>query len=393
MARAARLTLTNGHRGTVVLPAEHGTPPKCGRSDRWMFVLNNYTETEEEDISRLFDDKQKNIKYIVFGREIAPTTETPHLQGFVVFKSTYRPTLAGIIKLFNINRNGVNPVHFKISTCRNIVDAAEYCKKDGDFVQFGQLPEAPIQGKDAALLACIADMKAGMVNPKEIRSAYPGVYSKHRMLITELIQDYKVPFPVQKFPLRYWQSELNDILKKEANEREIIFVVDPIGNSGKTWFHRYYRDIHPDGAAQMIPNSNFLNMSFNLDPDIRVLFIDVRRSSDKIDYNLLEAVKDGEVDSNKYHPQIKRLDKVHVVVFTNHEPCMTSLSADRYVMIRVTEANNRTPPDLASNPEVRTYLEDATEVQTIVELNDDGDSVIQEMTIAFQREIIDLTDF
>lgn len=391
MARTQRLTLTNGHPGSIVLPAEHGTAPACGRSDRWLFVLNNYTEQEEEDISRLFDDKSKKIKYIVFGREIAPSTGTPHLQGFVQFDSKYRPTVSGVIKTFGVGRNGVNPIHFKISTCRNPSDAAEYCKKDGDFVQFGKFPEAPIQGKDSALLNCIADMKAGMTNPKIIRDCYPAVYSKHSKLLQELIQDYRVPPEVEKHPLRIWQQDLYAKLIRPANDREIIFVVDPIGNCGKTWFHRYYRDIFPTGIAQMIPNSNFREMSYHLNADIKVMFIDVRRSSEKIDYNFLEAVKDGEVDSNKYTPYLKCLKKVHVVVFTNHEPCMISLSRDRYVLLRVTEDNNRTAPDL--EPQIRTYTEEATEVQTIVELNDEGDSVIQEMTVAFQREIIDLTDF
>lgn len=402
MARAARLLLTNGHPGTVVLPPDHGTTPKCGRAERWLFVLNNYTEAEEEKIARLFDDKGKNIKYLVFGREIAPTTLIPHLQGFVVFKSTYRPTLAGIIRLFDINRNGVNPVHFKISTCRNLIDAADYCKKDGDFFQTGTLPEPPQQGKDAALLACIADMKAGMTNPREIRDAYPAIYSKHRGLIGELIQDYRVPPPPDVWQLRFWQQDLyHRLTVGEPNDREIIFVVDPIGNCGKTWFHRYFRMLHDD-KAQMIPNSNYRDMAYMLDPDIKCLFIDVRRSSEKIDYNFLEAVKDGEVDSTKYIPHVKRLKKCHVVVFTNIAPCMTSLSRDRYAVITINEGSNELAresvwvdavAEVATEPEVRVYTEDATEVQTIVELNDEGDSVIQEMTVAFQREIIDLTDF
>ena len=77
MARAARLLLTNGHPGTVVLPPDHGTTPKCGRAERWLFVLNNYTEAEEEKIARLFDDKGKNIKYLVFGRYVDLKTTNP----------------------------------------------------------------------------------------------------------------------------------------------------------------------------------------------------------------------------------------------------------------------------------------------------------------------------
>ena len=42
----------------------------------FIFVLNNYTE---EDVERL---TKFPCRYIVFAKEIAPTTGTPHLQGY-----------------------------------------------------------------------------------------------------------------------------------------------------------------------------------------------------------------------------------------------------------------------------------------------------------------------
>lgn len=47
---------------------------------RFLFTLNNYTE---DDCQRLLGRVPLLAKYIVFGKEIAPTTETPHLQGYV----------------------------------------------------------------------------------------------------------------------------------------------------------------------------------------------------------------------------------------------------------------------------------------------------------------------
>lgn len=50
----------------------------------WCFTLNNYTDAECESIQAW------EVKRIAVGKEVAPTTGTPHLQGFVCFKSTYR---------------------------------------------------------------------------------------------------------------------------------------------------------------------------------------------------------------------------------------------------------------------------------------------------------------
>lgn len=55
----------------------------------FVFTLNNWTEQEYEKILKL------KYNYIVIGDEIAPTTGTPHLQGYVHFKS---PTSSNTIR-------------------------------------------------------------------------------------------------------------------------------------------------------------------------------------------------------------------------------------------------------------------------------------------------------
>lgn len=51
------------------------------RSRGWCFTINNYTDEHIKTVREL------DAEYIVFGREIAPTTGTPHLQCFAYFKS------------------------------------------------------------------------------------------------------------------------------------------------------------------------------------------------------------------------------------------------------------------------------------------------------------------
>jgi hypothetical protein len=84
---------------------------------------------------------------------------------------------------------------------------------------------------------------------------------------------------------------------------------------------------------------------------------------------------------------VKKLGPCHVVVFMNRQPSMEELSLDRYKIIDLTPALNL----VANIPEP--VIETETETQTIIELNDDGDSVIRELEIAVEREVYDLTSF
>lgn len=61
------------------------------RVRNWCFTLNNYTEGDIEMLKSLKDCK------IMFGKEEAPTTGTPHLQGFIMFKNPR--TLVGLKRI------------------------------------------------------------------------------------------------------------------------------------------------------------------------------------------------------------------------------------------------------------------------------------------------------
>ena len=103
------------------------------RSRRFVFTYNNYPE-EYNDDARL-DSWLESIgaKYIIVGREVAPSTNTPHLQGYCEFANAR--TFARLHQLF--------PGAHVESARGSGVQCREYCIKDGDFRERGEPPRDP----------------------------------------------------------------------------------------------------------------------------------------------------------------------------------------------------------------------------------------------------------
>lgn len=81
----------------------------------WCFTLNNYTEDELSRLSTL------NCRFITYGREVAPDTQTPHLQGFVSFRDSR--TLSAVKK-------DVPRAHLEPKSANSTFDQAiGYCSK------------------------------------------------------------------------------------------------------------------------------------------------------------------------------------------------------------------------------------------------------------------------
>lgn len=95
----------------------------------YCLTINNPTPEHEALFS---DDK---FEYSVFGREIAPTTNTPHLQGYIHYKKKVR----GGKVIAEFPGAHVTPANGTAKANR------AYCIKDGDFQEYGTLPTEPTQ--------------------------------------------------------------------------------------------------------------------------------------------------------------------------------------------------------------------------------------------------------
>lgn len=101
---------------------------QMSQSSRWCFTLNNPDLCEVADFQLICDDPVR-VVYAIFGDEVGEEG-TFHVQGFVVFKGKHR--LSGVKKF--LERAHWEPARGSSS------QAADYCKKDGKFVEFGECP-------------------------------------------------------------------------------------------------------------------------------------------------------------------------------------------------------------------------------------------------------------
>lgn len=94
----------------------------------YVFTVNNFSEEDEQQCWAL-PWECKDCRYIVVGKEVGESG-TPHLQGYISFK---QPKSLKQLKDF------FPTAHFEPRK-GTPSQAAEYCKKDGDFFEWGEIP-------------------------------------------------------------------------------------------------------------------------------------------------------------------------------------------------------------------------------------------------------------
>lgn len=143
--------------------------PEKGRT--FIFTLNNY---DDSDVERLGQHWDRHFTYLGFGREIAPTTGTPHLQGVCRARNSARVRnisrlLAGICELADGKAFHVEIARGSFKQCR------DYCKKDGFFTEYGQ---PPAQGSRTDL-KCASALIAGGQSVEDAVKHCPEVFVKY----------------------------------------------------------------------------------------------------------------------------------------------------------------------------------------------------------------------
>lgn len=291
------------------------------RSRAFCFTLNN---PNAGDRLLLLSFAQTCVYYVA-GNEHSPTTNTPHLQGYFYLKNG--KTIAAVKKMPAFARAHVEAAR---GTPK---EASDYCKKDGDFVEHGELPS---QGKRTDLESFVSRVEEAPLSRRELIKEFPAILAKYPAFV-DLVTDEFAARPVAPdILLKDWQIELFARMKVEANWRTIEFVVDLQGGGGKTTFADYCEALLPDRVQVLKPGRSQDN-AYSLDISKRVFIMDVPRCRmEHLNYYFLEEIKDGRVHSGKYMSRDKRLPRgCHVMVFCNEFPDMTKLSVDRYLITQI----------------------------------------------------------
>ena len=147
----------------------------------------------------------------------------------------------------------------------------------------------------------------------------------------------KLPAPQVEVILRPWQERLVEVMK--PSEREIIWIVDPAGNEGKSWFQKYLKDIHGlrvfDANIRRSSKCILHILSKEIVSLIDIFLFNVPRSfnMDEFPYEMLEELKDGKAESIKYNSIKLQVNTPNtVLVFSNENPDKERMSKDRWII-------------------------------------------------------------
>lgn len=213
--------------------------PKTSRHRKYCFTINNY---DDDDVKKVMT-WVKPSKYLIFGYEIAPTTGTKHIQGYVHFINA---------KCFSSMKKLIPKIHLEPAK-GNDTQNRNYCIKGGNYEEFGECSK---QGKRSDIDTIRDAIKSG----KNVRDCY------------EIATSYQA----SKFAENYYRVYHDT---KRTKPPLVLWLYGSTG-CGKT---RYAFDNYPE-LHNVAYHNNFFQ---GITPDHKVVLIDdFRKDFCKFNYLL-----------------------------------------------------------------------------------------------------------
>lgn len=196
---------------------------KMSRS--WLFTLNNYVPEEEDRIAKWFAEGK--IRYLVYQPELGESG-TPHLQGFVYFKTVQRMSaLKKVLKRAHLEK-------CKGTAAQNIGYCTKSETKSGPTVEFGTKPE---QGSRSDVKRFVDSVLEG-TSDLDLATKHPKEFCKYERSINRLRQakrrQNKKFEPVEV--LVFWGDAGTG---KSRRAKEIDPDLHDLNHTGDVWFDGY----------------------------------------------------------------------------------------------------------------------------------------------------------
>lgn len=159
--------------------AQHASPTEPtqlrGRHRSWCFTKNNYAVSDCDSILAI------PCRYVCFGKEIAPSTGTPHLQGYISFASG---------KTFSAVQRLLAGCHLLVARGTGAQNKL-YCSKEGDFFENGDCPSDSIAGGNLESARWDAAWSLAILGA--IEEIDPDIRMRHYTTIKKIGVDYMPP--------------------------------------------------------------------------------------------------------------------------------------------------------------------------------------------------------
>lgn len=126
------------------IPLVNDPPSLQGKRTRsWCYTVFPKPEQQMHELKNAYMNhlQQVGVTYAIFGLETCPDTGRPHFQGFVYFQNPrqFRSTKQNLTWEFQ-------PAH--VEPAMDIKASIDYCKKEGDFIEYGTPPMTQQQKGD-----------------------------------------------------------------------------------------------------------------------------------------------------------------------------------------------------------------------------------------------------
>jgi len=331
---------------------------------QWCFTAFDYEDNQKgrETRLKLYAAKRPSC-YIVYGYEICPKTKKPHLQGYIYCKG-------GIAKSV-IDSMAGGSADFVKTTAEFCI---KYCKKPETkdpskpvpFIELN-VEHAP---KDPAHMGGAGNAGGDLERERwrqvrifcngktyqQVADEHPDLAAKYMKAIKEWCKDFETQNiksgwdadfvedtadhewtrPFQEFVFNHINTNL-----EKWQARKICWIAEAHGGIGKTTFAHHLRIKYKD-MVQILEPSDYNNMAYLLDSTKKIFIVDCQMTKNKDDmYPMLEALKNGCVQSVKYECHQKWIRRPIVIVFSNQVPDLGMMSAGRYELF-----DTENPPTL-----------------------------------------------
>ncbi|AUM61948.1 Rep [uncultured virus] len=277
----------------------------------WTFTFNNYTEFVERHIKEC-----ELFTYLIYGHEIAPTTETIHLQGY--FQLAEKKRINFLLK--RLPRG----IHLEIARTSQAINKA-YCSKGTDIVEIGT---PTIAGSN------LAELYNSIIACETWNDVLQIDKIHHHMTYAKEVWANKPIQKMEEIKPRKWQQKILDIIQTEPNSRTINIVYDPEGGKGKTYLCKYLTANHGAFYTSPAKGADIMH-SYN---NQKIILYDIPRCIDEqyVNWGCIEKLKDGIYFSGKYNSGTKyRKENAHVFIFTNSTIPEDIFSKDRIHYITI----------------------------------------------------------